>query len=471
MAKLDCVLVLNQLALDLVAADFSDAHTPTQGGPTRTSRALAMIHLAIHDAYAILTGKLKAKLKSPPAKPTGIPSNDENTALAMGSATFALCRELYPDELPRINAAAADYRQVFAPTAPARTPADDFGEAVAAAWILERTDDGSNASAKYVPTNEPGGHRPDPHHPNQGYLGASWGKVRPFFLKSVVQDAPLGPPPPLSSVRYAKSFDQVAALGRDDTPLKGEKFREQAVIGIFWGYDGSNKLGTPPRLYNQVVRAIVEKAALDGKALTVEQNVILFASINAAMADAGIAAWHWKYTYSLWRPVLGIREADKGWGPSGKGDGNKFRKEKGNPFWCPLGAPKTNSDVRGGISPETENFTPNFPAYPSGHSTFGTACFEVVAAFFGKKPSDIKASFVSDEFNGINADHRGIIRPRMVRTFSLKEAIEENQISRIFLGVHWDFDATGGNDVGSAVARQISTAFGFKSVMAKRTKI
>jgi len=59
----------------------------------------------------------------------------------------------------------------------------------------------------------------------------------------------------------------------------------------------------------------------------------------------------------------------------------------------------------------------------------------------------------------------------MVRTFSLKEAIEENQISRIFLGVHWDFDATGGNVVGSAVARQISSAFGFKSGMAKRAKI
>ena len=68
MAKLDCVLVLNQLALDLVAADFSDGHNASQGGPTRTSRALAIIHLAIHDAYALVTGEFSAKLPTGKAK-------------------------------------------------------------------------------------------------------------------------------------------------------------------------------------------------------------------------------------------------------------------------------------------------------------------------------------------------------------------------------------------------------------------
>jgi hypothetical protein len=46
------ILNINDLALQLVALDFSDGHMPTNGGPTKTSRALAIIHLAAHDAYA-----------------------------------------------------------------------------------------------------------------------------------------------------------------------------------------------------------------------------------------------------------------------------------------------------------------------------------------------------------------------------------------------------------------------------------
>ena len=145
MAKLDCVLLLNQLSLDLVAADFSDGHSATQGGPTRTSRALAIIHLAMHDAYAIMNGNFPPTLKSPPPNPATFPANDENNALAMGAAAFATCRALYPDELARIDHAAADYRQIFAPTAQPNTPAEAFGESVAKAWLAERENDGADA--------------------------------------------------------------------------------------------------------------------------------------------------------------------------------------------------------------------------------------------------------------------------------------------------------------------------------------
>ena len=64
----------------------------------------------------------------------------------------------------------------------------------------------------------------------------------------------------------------------------------------------------------------------------------MLAAINAAMADAGIAAWYWKYVYDFWRPVVAIREADAGWGSSGLGDGNTLRKQSGDPFWLTLGS-------------------------------------------------------------------------------------------------------------------------------------
>src|SRR5579883_2955410 len=86
-----------------------------------------------------------------------------------------------------------------------------------------------------------------------------------------------------------------------------------------WSSDvcSSDLIGVPPRLYNQVVVATAEFNALNTAA---QLNAL--AAINAAMADAGIAAWYWKYVYDFWRPVVAIREADTGWGPSGQGDGN-----------------------------------------------------------------------------------------------------------------------------------------------------
>jgi len=161
--------------------------------------------------------------------------------------------------------------------------------------------------------------------------------------------------------------------------------------------------------------------------------------VNAAIGDAGILAWDDKYFYDLWRPVLGIREHDPSTGPTAVG-GNVLDPDA-DPGWLPLASPRTNNVGR-------KNFTPNFPAYPSGHATFGAAVFQSVRRFYDKGEygsDDLVAGleFVSDEFNGVSVDNTGTVRPRHARNFpnGLWQMIEENSRSRVFLGVHWVFDA------------------------------
>ncbi len=114
--------------------------------------------------------------------------------------------------------------------------------------------------------------------------------------------------------------------------------------------------------------------------------------------------------------------------------------------WSPLGAPASNL--------QGPNFTPPFPAYPSGHAVFGGALFQTLRNFFGT--DDIAFTFVSDELNGVTRGNDGIVRPLMPRSFdSLSEAEEENGQSRIYLGIHWSFDKTEGIAQGRRVANYV----------------
>src|SRR5262249_19182652 len=206
-----------------------------------------------------------------------------------------------------------------------------------------------------------------------------------------------------------------------------------------WGYDVARGLGDPPRLYNQIARVVAEQ---EGN--TVGQNARMFALINIAMADAGICCWGVKYRDVFWRPIVAIRET-----PPDQG---------GDPDWEPLGAPRSNP-----LPNEHVNFTPPFPAYTSGHATFGGAAFKTLANFY--QTDDINFSipfdFISDGLNGRpRALHQPTpalaltyvrqIRPRHYESFS--QAAAENAASRIFLGIHWRFDAIEGVSAGDRIA-------------------
>jgi hypothetical protein len=319
----------------------------------------------------------------------------------------------------------------------------DAGRRAANAILARVADDGSQHAEprigiEYIPQERPGKWRQDPVSQLPLALGAYWGGVRPFVMRSGRQfRAPA--PPDLESRAYGTAYNAVKVLGGDGLTTPTTRTADQTLAGIYWAYDGTPALCAPPRLYNQVAVTIADQMGTD----TIELARLL-AILNTSLADAGIACWDSKYHYEYWRPVTGIREADQGTGPTGRGDGNPMTA--GDPTFSPLGAPASNL-----LGP---NFTPPFPAYPSGHAAFGGAAFQTLRNFYGT--DRIAFTFVSDELDGVTRDNQGHVRPLIPRSFtSLSQAEEENGQSRIYLGIHWSFDKTEGIAQGRKVANYV----------------
>jgi hypothetical protein len=396
-----------------------------QLGPGRSSRAMAIVHVAIFDAVNAIVGGYKSY--------TGIhpPRGDASLRAAVAQAAHDTLAALYPAQSASFDAElASDLTKV--PNGRWKNAGIDLGQRAAQAILRMRADDGSQhmepqVGTEFPTSNDPGKWRQDPISLVPLALGAFWGAVDPFVLKYAEQfRAPV--PPSLNSAAYTLAFDEAKRLGGDGVATPTQRTAEQTEIGTFWAYDATPSLCAPPRLYNQIAAQIAEQ-----KGSNFVDLARLLALVNVAMADAGIAIWESKYFYQYWRPVIGIRESDPGTGPTGLGDGNVATL--GDVTFSPLGAPASNLSG--------PNFTPPFPAYPSGHAGFGGALFQVLRKFY--HTDKIPFTFVSDEFNGVTQDNLGNVRPFLPRTFSsLSEAEEENGQSRIYLGIHWSFDKTEG---------------------------
>ena len=91
--------------------------------------------------------------------------------------------------------------------------------------------------------------------------------------------------------------------------------------------------------------------------------------------------------------------------------------------------------------------TPEFPAYTSGHSTFGATAAEMIGSIAGR--DDIA-------FSGRSPDE--VLWPQLSGVTrhwtSLTHMAEENGISRLYGGVHWEIDNTQALRAGRAIARQ-----------------
>ncbi|MEQ1628318.1 MAG: vanadium-dependent haloperoxidase, partial [Nitrospira sp.] len=406
-----------------------------QLGPGRSSRAMAIVHLAVFEVVNAVEGDYGSYI--------GLGRAKIGTSMKAGIAQAAhdTLAALFPSQSLRFDEDLAEELAEI-PEGRLKTNGIALGKRSAAGVLAARANDGSQHSeprigVEFIASNNPGKWRQDPISQIPLALGAYWGDVKPFALDRAEQFR-VPPPPRLDSPEYTAAFNEVKQLGGDGLVTPTTRTPEQTQIGIFWAYDGTPSLCAPPRLYNQITMRIARQMGTDTNVMELAR---LLALVNVAMADAGIAAWESKYYYQYWRPITGIRESDELTGPSGSGDGNPATV--GDPGYSPLGAPASN--LTG------PNFTPPFPAYPSGHAVFGGALFQTLRNFY--RTDRIAFTFISDEFNGTTRDNQGAVRPLVERSFArLSQAEEENGQSRIYLGIHWVFDKTEGIAQGRRVA-------------------
>jgi PAP2 superfamily len=414
----DVVFVWNDVLLEALLRDDQKIKPQReQGGVTRASRAAAIVHAAIHDAVNGVERRITPYLVRDRAPAGASPK------AAVAGAAHATLRGLYPSQSATFDNKLAQYLASL--PASGRDSGVEFGKVVGRKLLTARQNDGRNSPNQSDPPYQeklfPGEWRRDPIAPVDDQippLTPGWGSILPFTLDYGAQFRP-APNHPLTSGDYRNAFDEVRVEGNANSHVPPN---DKTKIANFWSYD--DKRGTPIRLYNQHVRKILADHPLATTGSVLHIHARIFALVNLAMADAGIACWDAKYFYNFWRPIHGIRRASEDGNPDTAADQT----------WKPLGRP--NGPV--------PNTTPPFPAYPSGHSTFGTAMFAMLRKAY-KGDNAITFKLTSEDAPGFE---------RTFATFS--KAIEENGRSRVLLGVHWAFDdpSVGAPDIGGRLLGQ-----------------
>lgn len=360
--------------------------------PTLSTRNLAILHAAIYDALNSVERTHQPYQFCPDAPP-----NASAEAAAVGAAREVM-QGLYPSASGRTSDLYATYVSSVDGTA-AVSNSLAFGARVGRMALQSRADDGATSDVPYIPNSAPGQWRRTPPF-FRPPLDPQWRRVKPFCLPAIETFVPPGPPA-LTSERYAADFNQVRAIGAKNSVARTP---EQSQTAVFWS--DFSYTAMPPGHWHRIAMVIARD-----RRNSLSENARLFALLSLAQADAAIVCWEAKYRYNLWRPFTAIQRADE--------DGNAATEKEAH--WTSL------------------IITPNFPEYPSGHSTFSKASANILTRFYGTDAISFIAG--SDSLPGV-----------FRRFSSLAACADEVGMSRIYGGIHFMSANLDGKACGGKIA-------------------
>jgi hypothetical protein len=373
-------------------------------------------------------------------------------------------------------------------------------------------------------------------NPLQGYLGAQWLWVRSFSLSRTDSDKPWidpGPPPFLGTatdmefktnlVSVIRASSQLTTadgitvdispatignntLGANDgtgytvNPVTGQPYTPSIVLRgdftraltEFWADGPSSE--TPPGHWNSIANHVSDDMTvfrIGGTGPVVDRlewDVKLYFALNAAVFDAGCAAWSVKRYYNGWRPLSAIRHCGglgqssdpslPSYHPSGLllvpdlielvtdatvASGRHAGLTPGKiAVFCWPGQPESPQDETSGVrwlhaedwmTYQKKTFvTPGFPGYISGHSTFSRAAAEVMTGITGSKwfPHGLGTYTLPSL-----ANEAGPTQPVTLQWASYYDAADQVGLSRIWGGIHPPADDFSGRRVGAEVGQGV----------------
>ena len=433
-----------KIALEATAND-TERFAPR---PTITSRYLALIFVAIFDAWSRYDEKATpVYLVAVTRRPT-----DEHTLknkeVAVSYAAFRAMSEYYYSDKALFEKFMKDLG--FDPandTVDPNTP-EGIGNLAARAVIQARKGDGANQYGEekgsdsqpyfnyvgYEPVNS-ADNNVDPNRWQPKYfsdgkggkfapgcLTPFWDKVKPVALKSADQFRP-GPPPMIGSEQLQKEVEEVIMLQATLTD-------EQKALVEFMR-DGPQSV----QQAGHWLKFAQDVSERDNH--TLDQDVKMYFYNQITAMDAFIASWDSKMYYDYARPYALVHQyyedqVIKAWGGPGKG----MIDMKGQQ-WRPY-------------SPETF-LCPPFPSYVSGHSCVSGACGEALKLFTGSDEFGIKVELVA----GALTEPENLGEKVVLDFPTFTETANMAGISRVLGGYHIQADNVEGLELGRNVAREV----------------
>ena len=268
------------------------------------------------------------------------------------------------------------------------------GATVASAILQLRANDGWNRPpVSYTLPSLAGYWQPVPPQ-NAAATFAHYQDVTPFVIGSRSQFMPAAPPALTSSV-YATDFNQTKQIG---SATSTTRTADQTLVARLFAAVGTTT--SIPAVWLNLTRDLVRARGLNGL-----DAARLYALVGVTTHDALLTSFSGKFQYGLWRPVTAIREAERDENPATVAD----------PGWLAL-IP-----------------TPPYPTYPGNYACLASSATRVYARVFGR--DDIPFSVTWTEANG----------PGWTRNYTrFTQLAEEAAMSRVYGGIHFDFDTQGG---------------------------